>query len=173
MAAAKQKIKLAECGIESVRCKRALTGALILEISGQDCASKADVLAAKMREALKDMDVGIARPVKTGEIRVVGLDEASQSSDVATAIAVIGGCNESDVKVGEIRRSRLGLGTAWIRCPLLVVRKLVAAKRIQVGWASVRVEVLEARALQCFKCLETGHVRAKCPNIADRSSRLW
>lgn len=173
MAAAKQRIRLSDCGIDTVRPKRAITGALILEVSGDDCSSKADVLAEKMRVALTDMDVVIGRPVKTGEIRVTGLDDAVQPTEVAAAVAATGDCNINDVKVGTIRRSRSGLGSAWVRCPLIAVRKLVAGKHVQIGWVSAKVEVLETRALQCFKCLEPGHVRAKCLSSEDRSNRCY
>ncbi|XP_029178739.1 serine/arginine-rich splicing factor RS2Z33-like [Nylanderia fulva] len=33
--------------------------------------------------------------------------------------------------------------------------------------------MLEARPLQCYKCLEGGHVRARCPNNTDRSGRCY
>ncbi|XP_029160219.1 DNA-binding protein HEXBP-like [Nylanderia fulva] len=44
---------------------------------------------------------------------------------------------------------------------------------MRIGWAIVRAEILEARPLQCYKCLEGGHVRARCPNNVDRSGRCY
>lgn len=38
-----------------------------------------------------------------------------------------------------------------------------------MGWAACRVNLLEARPLQCYKCLELGHVQQRCPSAADRS----
>lgn len=35
-----------------------------------------------------------------------------------------------------------------------------------------RVQILEARPLQCFRCLEGGHVRATCGGV-DRSTRCY
>ena len=173
MSAARERIKLkADCGIETVKIKKAVTGADILEVSGPDCAAKADVLAAKMREVLAAdfPGVRIVRPVKMGEVRVMDLDDSVTPPDVVAAVAGAGGCEQDDVKTGVIRRSYSGLNTVWVRCPLSAVRKLAVAKRIPVGWVSARVEVLAARPLQCFRCLELGHVCGKCTTGADRSA---
>ncbi|XP_049879651.1 caskin-1-like [Pectinophora gossypiella] len=170
MGAAKQRVSLAECGISDLRQKRAATGGLILEVPGPDSARKADDLAARLRSALTDMNVRISRPVKTGEIRVTDFDESVTQADIASAIADQGGCSREDVKVGEIRLSPRMMGTAWVKCPLIAIRKLAGTARLRVGWASARVQVLTARPLQCFKCLEMGHVRSQCPNAEDRSS---
>ncbi|XP_048479019.1 uncharacterized protein LOC125488950 [Plutella xylostella] len=173
MAAAKERVRLSDCGISTVRMKRAVTGGLVLEVSGAECSKHAEDLAAKMREALADMPVHIARPFKTGEVRVMDLDEAISPVQLAAAIANAGECQAADIKVGEIRQARSGLNSAWVWCPLSAVRKLAAAKRIRVGWASARVEVLAARPMQCYRCLETGHVRRQCPNSVDRSDRCY
>lgn len=173
MSAAKQKVKLAEFGIDNVRQKKAITGGLILEIGGPECTSKANALASRLTEVLGDMDARIARPIKSGEVRVMDLDESITPDDVADAVAKAGDCSVQNIKVGQIRSSPAGLGTIWVRCPLSAVHKLAAAKRICIGWASVRVEVLEARPMQCYRCLEPGHVRAKCPNEQDRSNRCF
>ncbi|XP_053990034.1 protein lin-28 homolog B-like [Hylaeus volcanicus] len=45
--------------------------------------------------------------------------------------------------------------------------------RLVVGWTSARVEALAARALRCYKCLELGYVRQKCPCEADRSAGCY
>ncbi|CAH2222456.1 jg24555, partial [Pararge aegeria aegeria] len=170
MAAAKERVSLMDCGILQVRQKRAITGGLVLEVPGPDSAKKADALAERLRVALVDMGVRVARPIKTGEVRVMDLDESITKQDIATAIAESGGCLEQEVKVGEIRLNTFRLGTVWVRCPLTVVRKLAEEKHVRVGWVSARVQVLAARKLQCFRCLEMGHVRKQCQNAVDRSS---
>lgn len=173
MATAKQNIKLADFGIQGLREKRAVTGGLLLEVSGPDCTSKADALATRMREVLGDLNVNIARPMKMGEVRIADLDDAATPQEVAGAIAAAAGCAVESVRVGEIRRDSHRLGTVWARCPLAAVRKLATAKRVVVGWGESRVEVLAARRLQCFRCLEFGHVRARCPSTVDRSDRCY
>ncbi|XP_072936966.1 uncharacterized protein [Epargyreus clarus] len=173
MKTAKGQIKLPDLGIVELRQKRALNGGLLLEVTGEDSAKKADALAGKLQAVVAEMGVKVARPTKQGEARVMDLDDSVTQEDVADAIAVACGCVTADVKVGEIRRRPSALGTAWVRCPLTAIRKLAAAKRILVGWVSARVEILPARSLQCFRCLEMGHARHQCTSTRDRSALCY
>ncbi|KAM0727856.1 putative 50 kDa protein in type I retrotransposable element R1DM [Formica fusca] len=61
------------------------------------------------------------------------------------------------------------MGTLWVQCPVAATVKVVAAGKIHVGWTMARVESLSARPLQCFRCLERGHVREQCSSQIDRS----
>ncbi|XP_059050235.1 uncharacterized protein LOC131845210, partial [Achroia grisella] len=72
---AKDKIDLASLGINSLRFKTAATGARILEIPGSQTGDQADALASKFRDVFPDGTVRIARPTKTAEMRVMGLDD--------------------------------------------------------------------------------------------------
>ncbi|XP_072948772.1 uncharacterized protein [Epargyreus clarus] len=173
MKTAKGQIKLPDLGIVELRQKRALNGGLLLEVTGEDSAKKADALAGKLQVVVAEMGVKVARPTKQGEARVMDLDDSVTQENVADAIAVACGCVTADVKVGEIRRRPSALGTAWVRCPLTAIRKLAAAKRILVGWVSARVEILPARSLQCFRCLEMGHARHQCTSTRDRSALCY
>ncbi|XP_072948710.1 uncharacterized protein [Epargyreus clarus] len=173
MKTAKAQIQLADLGIPSLRQKKAINGGLLLEIFGEDCAGKADALARKLQETVAEMGVRVARPTKQGEAWVMDLDDSVTQQNVANAIAGACGCIASDVRVREIRRRPSALGTAWVRCSLIAIHKLAAAKRLLVGWVSARVEVLPARSLQCFRCLEMGHARQKCTSTKDRSALCY
>ena len=173
MRAARTRIQLPDLGVETVEMKKAVTGGVLMNVSGPDGDAKADRLAARLREVLTDFDVRIARPMKMGELRVSGLDDAATPAEVASAVAEASGCSAENVKVGEIRRTPTSLGTVHVRCPLAAVHKLAANSRIRVGWGSAKVEVLEARPLYCFRCLEKGHVGQLCPNGVDRSDRCF
>lgn len=173
MQEAKQRIKLAELGITEMRQKKAINGGLLLEISGADRATKADALAARMRESLAQMGVKIARPQKMGEARIMDLDESITSQEIACAITESCGCAVDEVKIGKIRRTPSSLGTVWVQCPLVAIRKLATMKRIRVGWVSAKVEVLAPRPLQCFRCLEQGHARHQCTSTIDRSALCY
>ncbi|XP_018374155.1 PREDICTED: cellular nucleic acid-binding protein homolog [Trachymyrmex cornetzi] len=75
--------------------------------------------------------------------------------------------------MGEITRTPNGLGTAWLRCPLLSARAVTCTPRLRICWTMVRVEMIPTRALQCFRCLEQGHVTAECKANVDRSSNCY
>lgn len=170
MAAAKDRVDLKEIGIESVVVKRAMTGGLLLEISGPDREEKAAILAAVLKPALYDKAVRVSQPTKKAELRVSGLDDSVTPKEITQAVAREGECEPEEIKCGEIKITRYGLGTAWLRCPLKAAKKLVEKGRIRVGWASAKVQALEARRLQCFRCLDYGHVGARCPDQESNHS---
>ncbi|XP_067209032.1 uncharacterized protein [Linepithema humile] len=121
--------------------------------------------------------VQINRPQKTGEIRIRDLAPSATAESVARAVAEMGGCSLAEVKVGDIKPSPTprGLPTVWAKCPLKAANKVAQERHIAIDRLfRARVELLEVRPLQCFKCLEKGHVRAKCPNTnVDRSGLCY
>lgn len=171
MRAAREKIPLEQLGITELRPRRALTGALILEVVGDKEGVKANSLAERLSEALAGKEgVTINRPYKKADLRIRDLDESVSARDIAQAIARIGECSAELVKVGEIKYTPGGMGTVWAQCPLTAAKKVTASKRIRCGWLSYRVEALPPRGLQCYRCLGAGHTGAKCTSSADRSN---
>ncbi|EFN66199.1 hypothetical protein EAG_13091, partial [Camponotus floridanus] len=168
---ARDKVNLEEIGIKDLRIRRAMTGGYVFEIYGEGRAGKADQLATKLREEVSE--VKIARPYKTADIRVRNLDASVTVDEVRAALAREGQCSKEEVKTGPIKETQVGLGTMWARCPLASATAIAKAGKIKVGWTAARVELLPERPLQCNKCLEGGHVAARCPNKADYSRRCY
>jgi len=174
MRLARERIDIKGLGIEELKPRRARTGALLLEISGANGAAKADALAREMQEALRDREgVVITRPMKTAELRLKDIEESITTGEIAEAAALEGECQETEVKVGPVRTGTNGLGTAWIRCPLIAANRLARKGHLKLGWTRARIEVLPERPMTCFRCLKTGHVRATCPENADRSDLCY
>jgi hypothetical protein len=65
MKRARRSVDLQSLGIDALRPKRAVTGGLLLEVLGQESGPKADRLAERLREALGEAGVTVARPVVT------------------------------------------------------------------------------------------------------------
>lgn len=61
-----------------------------------------------------------------------------------------------------------GLGLVWIKCPIRVANRLAAVGWMRMGWTMVRVELLDKRPIQCFRCWEYGHARFSCKSVKDR-----
>nr|XP_031848770.1 uncharacterized protein LOC116434187 [Nomia melanderi] len=170
---ARMKIELSGLGIGpgQLRPKRAITGAMLLEVIGEDTERKAAALATEMRQLFHDRaDLKIAVPQKMAEVRVTRVDESVTSEEIAAAIAANGGCNVGDVKVGTIKFPPYGMGTAWAKCPIAAAKKVVALERLMVGWSATIVTPLEARPLQCYQCLEFGHVKMRCPKAKEAAT---
>lgn len=167
---ARQRIPLSKLGIGELRPKRAVTGALMLEIPGDRDGAKADALAGRLSEIVREKGVKITRPYKKAELRVRDLDESVTTEDITAAIAKEGDCCCDQIRMGEIKRRAGGLGTVWVQCPLTATKKITQKRRMYIGWLSCRVDALPPRRLQCYRYLEPGHTGASCGNPDTRSS---
>ncbi|XP_028175707.1 uncharacterized protein LOC114363959 [Ostrinia furnacalis] len=166
---AKSRINIEELGIVTgLRFRKAKTGGKLLEIPGATSGDRADALATKLREVLPEEDVRVSRPVKTVEVRITGLDDSVTGEELAVAVAKAGNCAIEGVRVGPIRESFLGSGSATVRVPVEVAKQL-AKGRLLVGWVSAQVRVLTSKPQRCYRCLVEGHVAAQCPSEVDRS----
>ncbi|XP_046973627.1 uncharacterized protein LOC124540210 [Vanessa cardui] len=171
LAQAKSRIKLNDVGLTAVRFRTAATGARILEVppGTSDAEKAADALADRLREVLSPDEVQIHRPTKCVELRVKDLDDSVTVEEVVAAVAGEGGCAAGAIRPGTIVWGPRGSGSLWLSCPITAAKKVVEVGRIRVGWVSARVTLLEPRPLRCFRCLEGGHMGAKCDRGVDRS----
>ncbi|XP_050493820.1 uncharacterized protein LOC126875139 [Bombus huntii] len=165
---ARTRIPLSELGMERLEMKKAMTGAIIIKVPGDKDRGKATLLATRLAEALDPTAVRIATPTRMAELRVTGIDISVKREELQKVLASAAGCGSAEVQVGEIGATRGGLGTAWIKCPAAGARKLAQAEKIAIGWPTARIRAIPKRPLQCFRCLELGHVRATCVSSEDR-----
>ncbi|XP_029170140.1 uncharacterized protein LOC114939873 [Nylanderia fulva] len=167
---ARQKMEKKGINLEGAKIRREVTGSYVFEIPGVNKQERADKFALRLREAFKGKEgVKVQRPTKMTKIRLRGLNESIRAPEVVKAIATAGDCYEEKVHLGEIRKTPAGVGMVWTRCPLKAANTIIKTAQIKIGWAVTRVEILQTRPLQCYKSLEGGHVRARCPNTVDRS----
>ncbi|EFN80639.1 Cellular nucleic acid-binding protein, partial [Harpegnathos saltator] len=172
LAEAKRKIDLTRIGTEKIKTRVGATGALVLEIPGEERSKQADLLADKLKEVLTDR-AKISRPQKMGELRLKGLEISTSESEAAEAVAKVGGCQVGEVKTGRMRVAWNNYRTLWVQCPLAAAKKIAETGNIKIGWTQTKVELLQARALQCFKCLERGHVQINCKSSNDRRANCY
>ncbi|XP_032689018.1 uncharacterized protein LOC116852607 [Odontomachus brunneus] len=169
---AREKISLTELGIDQTKIRRAINGGLLVKIGGTEGPTKAEVLAAKLREVLGP-DAVVARPVIKGDLRLIGLDDSITTEEVRCVPAELGGCAPKEIKKGPIRESYNGLGTIWAQGSLSAVARVSAMGKIKIGWTIARVEPLKPRPLQCFKCWKLEHVKNNCKSTEDRSKLCY
>jgi hypothetical protein len=114
---------------------------------------------------------------------VTGMDD-SVTTGVVAAVTKAGDCEIGEIIVGELRRSPRGLTSMWLHCPLTATKRICASgsfaggdgggpKKIIVEWCEARIPPLPTHRLQCFQCLEPGHVRKDCKSSTDRSDRCY
>ena len=118
----RSSISLKDVGIEDLRPRRAITGALIWEVRGPECRGKADKLAEKLAAVVVDRDdVKVSRPTKRAEIRVSGMDDsATPKEELAGAYGRL----PPEFKVGGVSKAPNGLGTCWVLCTVEAAKQL-------------------------------------------------
>jgi len=129
---ARSAISLDELEIDKTKIRRAANGDILIKILGAEGAGKANTLADKLRAVLQE-DAKVARPIKRGEIRLVGLDESDTTEDVIYSITHFSACAKEDIKVGPIRPMSNGLFSVWAQCPLGAANKISSMKKIRIG----------------------------------------
>lgn len=169
---AREKVPIMDLGITDTRIRWAANGSVLIEVAGDNKDDKADLLADKLKEALTDKAI-VSRPIAKGELRLWGLDDSVCPDEVACGIADLGGCLPTDVSVGSIVRMNNGLGSVWIRCPLAAAVKVVSSGKVRIGWTTARIELLQSRPMQCFRCWNFGHMRNTCKAEKDRSTACF
>lgn len=165
---ARERVPLGDLGINDTRIRWAANGAVLIEVAGENMAEKADFLAGKLRDALSE-EAMVSRPIARGELRIWGLDDSVCPDEVAFVVAESSGCLPTEVTAGPIFKMVNGLGSVWVRCPLAAAVKLASFNKIRIGWTFARIELLQLRPTQCFRCWNYGHMRNKCKAEKDRS----
>ena len=165
---ARRTIPLGEIGLQAVRMKKAVTGGIVIRVPGDKDREKASLLATRLAGVLDPSKVRVGAPTIKGELRLLDIDISMEKEELREALAKAAGCSSTEVQVGEIGTSRGGLGSAWIKCPAAGARKLAQAGKVALGWSIAKVIAIPKRPLQCFRCLELGHVRATCTSTVDR-----
>jgi hypothetical protein len=130
-------------------------------------------LATALRGVIPPENAKIARPHKTGDLRLNGLDEATTTADVAEAVALVGACTPAEIRVGQLRTAPSGMFSALVQCPLAAANKVAAAGKVRVGWVVSQATLLTQRPVQYFRCLEREHEREGCTSQVDRSGTCY
>jgi hypothetical protein len=79
-----------------------------------------------------------------------------------------GGVRSRRDRSGGDRSLQNGLGATYVKCPVAGASKLAQAGEVALGWSTARVIAVPKRTLQCYKCLELGHVRLTCVSTMER-----
>lgn len=167
MRTAKNKISLEELGIKNTKIRKTVGGALLIEVPGPDGGNQAERLKEELTKVLEGSAV-VTRPVACGDIRVIGVDESVTSNEVAAVVANVSGCSVENVKTSPMRYMNNGLLMTWVRLLLAAAIKVSNIGRLNIGWTVARVELLNVKPTQCYKCWAFGHMQTRCTSETDR-----
>lgn len=167
LAKAREKVSLKDLGIETTVIRRAMNGAIIIEVPGPQGKQQASTLSSRLAAALGE-DAKVISPVAMGELRLRGIDPSTSKEEVYIELAALSGCPQQDFKVSPIINMRDGMGVTWVRCPLETAVRVAERGTVTLGWTRVRVELLKRRPVQCYKCWHFGHARPNCRSENER-----
>ncbi|KMQ92971.1 gag-pol polyprotein [Lasius niger] len=105
---ARELISLERLNIEKTKIRKAANGSLLIEVLGPGGAEKALRLREELQKVLKN-DARVTRPVTKGEIRLIGLHDATSQEETLSAISGYGGCMNEDIKDCEPPKDRFRL----------------------------------------------------------------
>ncbi|XP_018312253.1 uncharacterized protein [Mycetomoellerius zeteki] len=169
---ARKSINLQDLGITDTKIRRAQSGSILIEIPGENAASKAENLKERLNAAYQDSDhygkVNVIRPKRRAELRIIDIDEFVEIEEVKKAVSESGGVSLTEIRTGPLRKGR-GVGTIWVQCPVDCANRLNKMGKIRMGWSVAKVIPLARRRLQCYRCLAVGYTRINCRSIVDRS----
>ncbi|XP_067204499.1 uncharacterized protein [Linepithema humile] len=171
---ARSAISLDEIGIERPSVKNTITGGILLAIPGENATEKADILAGKLRNMFEETRVKIGRPTKKSGIKISGLEDSVTQEEIIQIVAQHGNCHTSDIRCSPIRKFKGGMGMTWLQVPALTAIKLTELGKLRIGWNTARIELLQNKPIQCYRCLARGHTRSRCPpENKDRSADCY
>lgn len=170
---ARQTVKLSDEEAKAISTKRAATGGILLEIRGDRNKEIAEKLTDALRVTLrKYQGVRVHRPRQMAEFTLVGLDVSVSRKDIRPLQMKVDA--HPTMSMWELSKHHHGgIGFVWVRCPLVEANIIAEKGKIKIGWATVRISMLPARKMQCFKCLRMGHTKARCDFEIDMSDHCY
>lgn len=146
-----------ELGIEVRGTRRTAAGDVLIEVNSKE---KADLLTKKLTEKLGE-EISVRQTTRTTPVLISGVDESLTVEDVRTELMKLDR-ELAHIKPFTIRTGANGWCTAMIEAPIAAAIRLSAGSKIKIGWNHCRIKVLEEKKKICYRCLETGHLAARC-----------
>ncbi|XP_041630601.2 uncharacterized protein [Drosophila kikkawai] len=100
------------------------------------------------------------------------LDELVTREELAAELASQANCPPGAVTIKSIRSLASGGQVAMFSVPETMAGSIDSLGRVKVGWTRCRIKMIESRP-RCFRCMETGHIAARCTSTSDRSSSCF
>jgi len=138
-----KRINLEELGIPPIGIRKARGRGILMEIRMDEKEDeKAKLLAKKIKEVVSSVEGATVRcPLRRTRLKLICLPFGVGASEIAGALAKAGGGSAEEVRVGPLRTTGSGAGTAWADCPSRMAARAAAAAGLTLGWARVGVSL--------------------------------
>lgn len=111
LAKARERVSLKDIGIQETAIRRALNGAIVIEIPGPQSKQLAGVLGSRLSEVLGE-EAKVKNPVAMGELRIRGIDPSTTTEEIRNELMTLSDCVGEDLKVSPVNNMRDGMGIA-------------------------------------------------------------
>lgn len=149
------------------------TGGLLFEIpGGKEGRRRADEFVKAAGEIMPER-ARISCPRTKADIIISRMDPSIQEGDIAEIIAAKYKCELGEVTVRPIKIRPNQLGSAWVSVPQEVAEMACRSGKIQMRWSAAKVARARDRPVQCYKCLQYGHLKDECRSEHDRSGTCY
>ncbi|XP_041450362.1 uncharacterized protein LOC121404627 [Drosophila obscura] len=159
--------KLKEVGKNVDRVRRTAKGELLLELNGAQKENTAQ-LKEEIGQVLGTL-AGVRALVSETFIEIRDIDDLATKEEVAMALSLQ---VDHQVEAECIRALRPGYGGSQVAVVGLadpLAKRLLEAGKLKIGWTRCRI-VERSGQRRCYKCLEFGHIAARCKSDVDRSN---
>ncbi|KAM8701472.1 hypothetical protein ACLKA7_000748, partial [Drosophila subpalustris] len=164
----RQDDKLKEVSVNVNRIRKTVKGELLLELNG---ASKDNT--SKLKEEISEvlgLQSGIRTVTQETCLEIRDLDSLASKEDIAAAISaeirtVVDVCS-----IKSLRPAYAGTQLAVVCLPPAHAKALLQEGKVKVGWTRCRVRERSSQR-RCYRCLEFGHLAARCTSVVDRSGQ--
>ncbi|KAL7725982.1 hypothetical protein ACLKA6_005733 [Drosophila palustris] len=164
----RQDDKLKEVSVNVNRIRKTVKGELLLELNG---ASKDNT--SKLKEEISEvlgLQSGIRTVTQETCLEIRDLDSLASKEDIAAAISaeirtVVDVCS-----IKSLRPAYAGTQLAVVCLPPAQAKALLQEGKVKVGWTRCRVRERSSQR-RCYRCLEFGHLAARCTSVVDRSGQ--
>ncbi|XP_066600700.1 uncharacterized protein [Prorops nasuta] len=165
----RSKVNPAVLGLSITAVRKTRAGDLLIEVGSETQEDKVDVLSREIDRALNGLgsvvqlnpttaiDVTDIETWATEEEILQALKDASNLTSESGAVKIV----SSRVTFGNLKRVRALL-------PDKAAEALILAGRVRIGWTMGMVKPVTT-PIRCTKCHQSGHRRAMCVSVKDRS----
>lgn len=169
----RREANLKDFGIIGTSVRVSRDGGIVITLPHEpEARNKACALVDRVKDKMPE-GVKVACPQRTADVLVQGLDPSVSEEEVILGIAAINGCRPTDISHSGIRTSGDHMGRVWLKCPAAAAQRTAAAGSLRVGWSIARVSVARPKPIQCFRCLDFGHMRGECVSPFNRSNECY